>query len=109
MPHFFAVIGLLESIRGRDVRGRNVVPHLGRIALAVVAAASFQTATLAWETPSEAAAADVAAIRAAAAAYRELRRAQHGARLDAKPTQFDPESLAQPREAVLALWRSVFD
>ena len=71
MPHFFAVIGLLESIRGRDVRGRNVVPHLGRIALAVVAAASFQTATLAWETPSEAAAADVAAIRAAAAAYRE--------------------------------------
>jgi hypothetical protein len=71
MPHFFAVIGLLESIRDRDARGRNVVPHLGRIALAIVATVSFQTATLAGETPSEAAAADVAAIRAAAAAYRE--------------------------------------
>ena len=45
---------------------------------------------------------------AAANAYRELRRAQHGARLDEKPTQFDPATLATEREAVLALWRAVF-
>ena len=45
---------------------------------------------------------------AAANAYRELRRAQHQARLDEKPTQFAPELLAQPRQAVLALWQAVF-
>ena len=45
---------------------------------------------------------------AAAAAYRELRRAQHGARLDERPTQFDPEALAAERAAVLALWQTVF-
>jgi glutamate-ammonia-ligase adenylyltransferase len=46
--------------------------------------------------------------RAAADAYRELRRAQHQARLDERPTQFDPEALAGPRDAVLALWLAVF-
>jgi glutamate-ammonia-ligase adenylyltransferase len=46
--------------------------------------------------------------RTAADAYRELRRAQHGARLDERPTQFDPQTLATEREAVLALWRAVF-
>jgi len=46
--------------------------------------------------------------QAAADAYRDLRRAQHQARLDEKPTQFDPASLAPPRQAVLALWRAVF-
>jgi glutamate-ammonia-ligase adenylyltransferase len=45
---------------------------------------------------------------AAADAYRALRRAQHQARLDGQPTQFDPESLAIPRDAVLALWQAVF-
>ena len=45
---------------------------------------------------------------AAADAYRELRRAQHRARLDEQPTQFDPDSLATPRDAVLALWHAVF-
>ena len=45
---------------------------------------------------------------AAADAYRELRRAQHQARLDEKPTQFAPEPLAEPRRAVLALWQAVF-
>jgi glutamate-ammonia-ligase adenylyltransferase len=45
---------------------------------------------------------------AAADAYRDLRRAQHTARLDEKPTQFDPEALAAPRDAVLTLWRAVF-
>lgn len=46
--------------------------------------------------------------RAAADAYRELRRAQHTARLDEQPTQFEPERLAPQRDAVLALWRAVF-
>ncbi|WP_028996905.1 bifunctional [glutamate--ammonia ligase]-adenylyl-L-tyrosine phosphorylase/[glutamate--ammonia-ligase] adenylyltransferase [Azohydromonas australica] len=46
---------------------------------------------------------------AAAAAYRELRRAQHRARLDEQPTQFPPEQFKEPREAVLALWHAVFD
>ena len=45
---------------------------------------------------------------AAAAAYRELRRAQHTARLDEQPTQVEPSTLATEREAVLALWRAVF-
>ncbi|MFT3818442.1 MAG: bifunctional [glutamate--ammonia ligase]-adenylyl-L-tyrosine phosphorylase/[glutamate--ammonia-ligase] adenylyltransferase [Rubrivivax sp.] len=46
--------------------------------------------------------------RAAADAYRELRRAQHRARLDEQPTQFPPEPYAAERDAVLALWRAVF-
>ena len=46
---------------------------------------------------------------AAADAYRELRRAQHRARLDEKPTQVEPVSMATEREAVLALWRAVFE
>ncbi len=45
---------------------------------------------------------------AAASAYRELRRAQHRARLDEQPTQVDPQSVAAQRDAVLALWRAVF-
>ena len=44
----------------------------------------------------------------AADAYRELRRAQHQARLDEKPTQFDPALLQAHQQAVLALWRAVF-
>jgi glutamate-ammonia-ligase adenylyltransferase len=46
--------------------------------------------------------------RAAADAYRDLRRAQHQARLDERPTQFDPVAMAGPRDAVLALWQAVF-
>jgi glutamate-ammonia-ligase adenylyltransferase len=46
--------------------------------------------------------------RAAADAYRELRRAQHRARLDEKPTQVDPATVAAQRDAVLALWHAVF-
>jgi len=45
---------------------------------------------------------------AAADAYRDLRRAQHTARLDEQPTQFDPTLLAPQRDAVLALWQAVF-
>ena len=45
---------------------------------------------------------------AAAHAYRELRRAQHRARLDEQPTQVDPALLATEREAIRTLWRAVF-
>ena len=45
---------------------------------------------------------------AAADAYRELRRAQHQARLDEQPTHFDAEAFAAHRDAVLALWHHVF-
>ena len=45
---------------------------------------------------------------AAADAYRALRRAQHQARLDERPTQFDPATMALSRDAVLALWLAVF-
>jgi glutamate-ammonia-ligase adenylyltransferase len=46
---------------------------------------------------------------AAADAYRELRRAQHLARLDEQPTQVEPQAMATESAAVLALWRAVFD
>jgi glutamate-ammonia-ligase adenylyltransferase len=45
---------------------------------------------------------------AAADAYRDLRRAQHRARLDEQSTQVEPELLAEQSSAVLALWRAVF-
>ena len=45
---------------------------------------------------------------AAADAYRELRRAQHRARLDERPTQFEPAELAGERAAIQALWQAVF-
>ena len=45
---------------------------------------------------------------AAANAYRELRRAQHRARLDEQSTQFPVALLAAERDAVLALWNAVF-
>ncbi|WP_198972867.1 bifunctional [glutamate--ammonia ligase]-adenylyl-L-tyrosine phosphorylase/[glutamate--ammonia-ligase] adenylyltransferase [Xylophilus sp. ASV27] len=44
----------------------------------------------------------------AAAAYRELRRMQHQARLDEAPTQVAQENAQEPRAAVLALWHAVF-
>jgi glutamate-ammonia-ligase adenylyltransferase len=46
--------------------------------------------------------------RRAADAYRELRRAQHRARLDEVPTQFEAGSYAGEREAVRDLVRAVF-
>jgi len=46
--------------------------------------------------------------RNAAAAYRELRRVQHRARLNEEPTQVPLASLAAEREAMLALWKAVF-
>jgi glutamate-ammonia-ligase adenylyltransferase len=44
----------------------------------------------------------------AAAAYRELRRVQHRARLNEEPTQVPMTSLVPEREAMLALWKAVF-
>jgi len=46
--------------------------------------------------------------RAAAAAYRDMRQAQHRARLDERTTQFEPALLATGRAAILALWLAVF-
>jgi glutamate-ammonia-ligase adenylyltransferase len=46
---------------------------------------------------------------AAANAYRDLRRAQHRARLDERPTHVEDGQLDAQRDAVLALWRAVFD
>jgi glutamate-ammonia-ligase adenylyltransferase len=45
---------------------------------------------------------------AAADAYRDLRRAQHRARLDEQSTQVEPQVLAEQSSAVVALWRAVF-
>ena len=42
-------------------------------------------------------------------AYRELRRAQHRARLDEQPTQLPPETMAAECAAVLRLWAAVFE
>jgi glutamate-ammonia-ligase adenylyltransferase len=46
--------------------------------------------------------------RAAASAYRELRRVQHHARLNEEPTQVEPDELAAERDAILALSKAVF-
>jgi len=45
----------------------------------------------------------------AGAAYRELRRVQHRARLNEEPTQVPMTSLTVERTAMLALWKAVFD
>ena len=46
--------------------------------------------------------------RDAAAAYRQLRRVQHRARLNEEPTQVEPPALAAEQKAMLALWGAVF-
>jgi glutamate-ammonia-ligase adenylyltransferase len=43
-----------------------------------------------------------------AAAYRNLRRAQHRARLDEEPTAFEPALFAAERAAIGAVWLAVF-
>ena len=45
---------------------------------------------------------------ASSAAYRELRRIQHKARLNEEPTQVEGAQLKAQQDAVLALWRAVF-
>jgi glutamate-ammonia-ligase adenylyltransferase len=73
---------------------RELLPNLGNIAL-------LQRAEDAGLLPA-------GVGRKAAAAYRELRRVQHQARLNEEPTQVPPDALAPEREAVLALWKAVF-
>lgn len=46
--------------------------------------------------------------RAAADAYRDLRRLQHRARLDEAPAQCAPAAMQAQRDAILALWHAVF-
>ena len=45
---------------------------------------------------------------AAGAAYRELRRVQHRARLDDQPTQVPTAALEKECAAIQTLWRAVF-
>jgi glutamate-ammonia-ligase adenylyltransferase len=73
---------------------RTLVPNVGNIAL-------LQRAEEAGLLPD-------GVGRAAAAAYRELRRHQHHARLNEESTQFPEDGVAAERDAILALWRHVF-
>jgi glutamate-ammonia-ligase adenylyltransferase len=73
---------------------RELIPNVGNIAL-------LQRAEAAGLLPPQVG-------QRAAAAYRELRRVQHKARLDEQPTQVPREQLAAEREAIAALWQSVF-
>ncbi|HEY2256849.1 MAG TPA: glutamine-synthetase adenylyltransferase, partial [Variovorax sp.] len=87
----FAVQFLVLSEAGSHP---DLVPNVGNIAL-------LQRAEAAGLLPD-------GVGRAAAAAYRELRRVQHRARLNEEPTQVPMTSLAVEREAMLALWKAVF-
>jgi [glutamine synthetase] adenylyltransferase / [glutamine synthetase]-adenylyl-L-tyrosine phosphorylase len=72
----------------------ELVPNVGNIAL-------LQRAEAAGLLPE-------GVGSAAAAAYRELRRHQHRARLNEEATQVPADRLASEREAILALWHHVF-
>jgi glutamate-ammonia-ligase adenylyltransferase len=72
----------------------ELVPNVGNIAL-------LQRAEAAKLLPA-------GVGEAAAAAYRELRRVQHRARLNEEPTQVPMSTLVAEREAMLALWKAVF-
>jgi glutamate-ammonia-ligase adenylyltransferase len=74
---------------------RELIPNLGNIAL-------LQRAEAAGLLPA-------GIGQKAAAAYRELRRVQHRARLNEKPTQVPLDALLPEREAMRALWGAVFD
>ena len=88
----FAVQYLVLSA-GREHPG--LVPNLGNITL-------MRRAAEAGLLPEKVA-------QDAAAAYRQLRRVQHRARLDEQPTQVPDSSLVAERKAMLALWSTVFD
>ncbi|HWI84021.1 bifunctional [glutamate--ammonia ligase]-adenylyl-L-tyrosine phosphorylase/[glutamate--ammonia-ligase] adenylyltransferase [Ramlibacter sp.] len=87
----FAVQFLVLSQSGVH---RELIPNVGNIALLVRA--------------EEAGLLPAGVGRAAADAYRELRRVQHRARLNEEPTQLPPQDMRAPRDAVLALWSAVF-
>jgi [glutamine synthetase] adenylyltransferase / [glutamine synthetase]-adenylyl-L-tyrosine phosphorylase len=87
----FAVQYLVLSQSGQH---RELIPNVGNIALLRRAEAAGLLAAGVGES--------------AAQAYRELRRVQHQARLNEEPTQLAADALATQRQAVLALWSSVF-
>ncbi|AEG94823.1 bifunctional [glutamate--ammonia ligase]-adenylyl-L-tyrosine phosphorylase/[glutamate--ammonia-ligase] adenylyltransferase [Ramlibacter tataouinensis] len=87
----FAVQFLVLSQAGTH---RELIPNLGNIALLLRA--------------EEAGLLPPGVGRAAADAYRGLRRVQHRARLNEEPTHVGPAEMAAERNAVLALWRAVF-
>jgi glutamate-ammonia-ligase adenylyltransferase len=72
----------------------ELIPNVGNIAL-------LQRAEAAGLLPA-------GVGQSAAAAYRELRRHQHRARLNEESTQFTLDQFGREREAVLALWKHVF-
>ncbi|HEY0826221.1 MAG TPA: bifunctional [glutamate--ammonia ligase]-adenylyl-L-tyrosine phosphorylase/[glutamate--ammonia-ligase] adenylyltransferase [Ramlibacter sp.] len=81
-------------VLSQSARHRELIPNVGNIAL-------LQRAEAAGLLPA-------GVGQAAAGAYRELRRVQHGARLNEESTQVPQDQLAAEREAILALWRHVF-
>jgi glutamate-ammonia-ligase adenylyltransferase len=87
----FAVQFLVLS---QSAAHRELIPNVGNIAL-------LQRAEAAGLLPA-------GIGTAAAAAYRELRRVQHRARLDEAPTQLPADAMASEREAIVALWQAVF-
>jgi glutamate-ammonia-ligase adenylyltransferase len=87
----FAVQFLVLS---QSAAHRELIPNVGNIAL-------LQRAEDAGLLPAGVGA-------KAAAAYRELRRVQHRARLNEEPTHVSPATMHGEEQAVLALWRAVF-
>nr|WP_238344391.1 bifunctional [glutamate--ammonia ligase]-adenylyl-L-tyrosine phosphorylase/[glutamate--ammonia-ligase] adenylyltransferase [Ramlibacter lithotrophicus] len=87
----FAVQFLVLSQAGAH---RELIPNLGNIALLVRA--------------EQAGLLPRGVGRAAADAYRELRRVQHQARLNEEPTQLAADAAQPQREAIRALWSAVF-
>ena len=87
----FAVQFLVLS---QSARHPELIPNVGNIAL-------LQRAEACGLLPE-------GVGRAAADAYRSLRRIQHHARLNEEPTQVPPAQVAAEREAVRALWQAVF-
>jgi glutamate-ammonia-ligase adenylyltransferase len=87
----FAVQFLVLSQSGGHA---ELVPNVGNIAL-------LQRAEAAGLLPR-------GVGQAASAAYRELRRRQHHARLNEESTQVPEGQLAAERDAILALWKHVF-
>ncbi len=81
-------------VLSQSAQHRELIPNVGNIAL-------LQRAEAAGLLPP-------GVGQAAAGAYRELRRVQHGARLNEESTQVPQDQLVPEREAILALWRHVF-
>ena len=90
-----AILEFNRRVLAQARRYPELVPNVGNIAL-------LQRAEAAGLLPE-------GVGRDAADAYRNLRRAQHEARLNERPTQVPQVQLATDQAAVLALWQAVFD